>query len=322
MNTHVIAAFDTPLRTRVEMVRQSFTPTQKRTGPRLAFVTGLHGDELEGLYVAHRLMRFLKTLTKDQPDALLGEIHFYPAANPPAVNHATRLWPGTGIDMNRTFGMKHPESLTAQWAASLMTDILRHADIAVDFHASNLHLRELPQVRVIGEFSKNVLPLAHHTNTELIWVHPMADLFATTLGYNLNSKKVPTLVIEAGICHRLTPEYGGQMFNGMLHLLKETGILAASVKVPGRIKNPLEVRANQVVSISARRAGFFVPEMHAGDVVGEGRVLGTIFDPVNGDVLEEIKSPGTGLLFTLREHPMTGAGSLVARVALEREPPP
>ena len=322
MNTHIITGFDTPFRTRVELVRQSFAPTEKKTGPRLAFITGLHGDELEGLYVAHRLLQFLKNLNENDPGALLGEVHVYPAVNPPAINHASRLWPGPGIDMNRTLGMKHPESLTALWAQSLFKDVVRHADLAVDFHASNLHLRELPQVRVINEFSKSVLPLALHTNTDLVWVHPMADLFASTLGYNLNKSKVPALVIEAGICHRLTPEYGNQMFAGLVHLMKENGILAKNVTVPGRIKNPLEIRANQVISVSARRAGFFIPEIHIGDVVGEDRVLGTIIDPVKGDLLEEIKSPGTGLLFTLREHPMAGAGSLVARIALEKEPPP
>ncbi|QPJ62283.1 MAG: succinylglutamate desuccinylase [Candidatus Nitronauta litoralis] len=323
MKTEVIASFETPFLTRVELLRQSFLPEKKQVNtPRLAFITGLHGDELEGLYVGHRLLNFLEQIETNNPSSLLGEVHVYPAVNPPALNHASRLWPGHGTDMNRTMGLPKPKELTAQFSSKLIEDIKTHADIAVDFHASNLHLQELPQVRMIDEWSSSLLPLAMLTNTDLVWSHPMADLFAATLGYNLNKSKVRTLVIEAGICHRITPEYGDQVFAGIVHLMKETGILDQSVSVAGRMKNPLPIRANQVISVSAEKPGLFVSDCHLGEFVGEGQHIGNILDPVRGKVLEEIKAPASGLLFTLREHPITYAGSLLARVALEKEPPP
>ena len=150
----------------------------------------------------------------------------------------------------------------------------------------------------------------------------MADLFASTLGYNLNKGKVSTLVLEAGICHRLTPEYGDQMFSGLIHLLKETGILDSGVELPGLVKHPQEIRGNQVLSVTAEHPGLYVPTIHVGDFVGEGRMLGQVIDPVAGRVLEQVKAQAAGLVFTLREHPITYSGSLLVRIALEKEPPP
>lgn len=322
MKTHSIASFESPFRTRLELVRQTFTSTLHKPARRVAFVTGLHGDELEGLYAGHRLLQFLEDLKRNHPGAFLGEVHVYPAANPQALNHASRLWPGHGTDLNRSMGQSNGGRLPGQIAHRLLDDLREHADLVVDLHASNMHLRELPQVRVVEEFQRKVLPLARLTNCDLIWVHPMADLFASTLGYNLNRIKIPTLVIEAGICLRVTREFGDQLFAGFIHLLKETGVLDASVPSPGRIKIPLEIRANQVQLATAGESGLFVPEAQPGEFVGAGRVIGHILDPVKGRVLEEVTAPASGLLFTLREMPLTYAGSLLARVALEREPPP
>lgn len=322
MKTEIIASFDTPFRTRVEILRQTFTSPLTKPAVRVAFVTGLHGDEWEGMYACHRLLEFLNHLKRHQPGSFLGEIHVYPAVNPPALNHGTRLWPGHSVDFNRTLGKNRAQSLPHQMSAKLFEDIQGAADVVVDLHASNLHLRELPQIRVVEEFAAKVLPLARFTNTDVVWIHPMAPVFRSTLGYNLNRAKIPTLVLEAGICLRVTPEYGDQVFAGMVNLLLATGALDPSVETPGRTKRPQEIRPNQVVLAVSTQPGLFIPEVHVGDFVGKGRSLGRVLDPVKGKVSEEVTAPGAGLLFTLRETPLVSAGALLARIALEFEPPP
>ena len=42
--------------------------------------------------------------------------------------------------------------------------------------------------------------------------------------------------------------------------------------------------------------------------------MGVIADPLTGEVREELLSPNDGLLFTLREYPVTLTGPLIARV--------
>jgi hypothetical protein len=54
-----------------------------------------------------------------------------------------------------------------------------------------------------------------------------------------------------------------------------------------------------------------------GKTLNKGEKIGDLIDPVQGQVLEEIRSPCSGLLFTLREHPLTGKGAPLARIASE-----
>ncbi len=58
----------------------------------------------------------------------------------------TRGFPGFDLDMNRIFPGSE-QSLSDSAAAAIIEDI-KTADFAIDIHASNIFLRELPQARV------------------------------------------------------------------------------------------------------------------------------------------------------------------------------
>ena len=68
-------------------------------GKRICIVTGTHGDELEGQYVAWRLARLLR----EQPQHLHGTVDIYPALNPLGIDSITRGIPAFDLDMNRIF---------------------------------------------------------------------------------------------------------------------------------------------------------------------------------------------------------------------------
>ena len=91
LQSRTISSYQTPLGQRVEILKQSFLPPRKRPVKRVAFVSGLHGNELEGVYICHLLVNRLKELQRIQPEAFLGEIHIYPAVNPQATAYGTRL---------------------------------------------------------------------------------------------------------------------------------------------------------------------------------------------------------------------------------------
>ncbi len=89
---------------------------------------------------------------------------------------------------------------------------------------------ELPQIRIINDFEKKLVPLAKFCNVDLIWVHPHAEIFESTLGYSLNQAKIPALVIETGICLRINKNYCEQIVLGILNLLQQTGTLDGRIK--------------------------------------------------------------------------------------------
>ena len=78
MQSQCILSIQTPLGPPVEIIRHTFLPAQSaKPAMRVSLVAGLHGDELEGLYICHRLMETLKIL--EEQNAFKGEVHIYPA---------------------------------------------------------------------------------------------------------------------------------------------------------------------------------------------------------------------------------------------------
>ena len=279
-------------------------PGQDR-GKRLCIVTGVHGDELEGQYVAFRLNRILAA----RPELLHGTVDIYPAVNPLGINCIMRGIPMFDLDMNRIFP-GFTEGAMAEYTAHEIIEDMRGADAAIDIHASNIFLKELPQVRVSEETAERLVPLAKELNVDFVWIHAAATVLESTLAHSLNSIGVDCLVVEMGVGMRITKSYGDQLVDGILCMMKKLGMWDGEVIVP---RTPI-VSRDEVAFINASAAGIFLPEVEHNGMVEQGQMLGVIADPLTGETREEVRAPAKGLLFTLREYPVVYPGSLLARI--------
>lgn len=276
------------------------------SGRRLAIVTGVHGDELEGQYVAFELARRLKA----SPELLSGTIDIYPAVNPLGINSIERSVPMFDVDLNRTFpGDEHGE-LTETLAAAVIGDI-SGADVAVDIHASNIFLREMPQIRINEISADSLLPIAPLLNVDYVWVHASSTVLESTLAYTLNERGTRTLVVETGVGMRITRDYGERLVDGILRLAASLGMWAGRFRA---YRAPIVSRDGAVSYLNAEAGGIFLPEAEHGTPVIAGQRIGIIADTLTGEVTQTIAAPTSGLLFTLREYPVVYPGSLVARI--------
>lgn len=316
MKSRIINSYQTPSGQRVEVVKQSFSSFHKPPIKRVAFVSGLHGNELEGIYLCHLLTNYLKKLQNTQPEKFLGEVHIYPSVNPQASAIGVRLWPFLSIDLNRQFKNTSGNSLAISSAEALINDLKASADIVIDCHASNLYLKEVPQIRIIEGFHKKLIPLAVQCNVDLIWVHPPSPVFESTLGYNLNKSKIPTLVIETGIALRINQDFVNQLFKGMLNLLYHLGVIATD-KIQPKVNYPMVIQPSQVIILQSDFPGLFIADTEIKTNVSKGDTIGKVVDAMNGKILKEIIAPDNGFLFTLRDHPLVYPGDLLARIALK-----
>ena len=319
METRSVVSYKSPLGAPINIVKQTFSSARSKPVKSISFLAGLHGDELDGVYLCCLLLRYLRDLKATKPSAFLGEINIYPAVNPEAICNGSRLWPFFSVDMNRLMGAGKDNSLTVATSQELLADVKANSDLVVDFHASTQHLIELPQIRVIKEFERKLLPLAMQCNMDVIWIHPLAEVLELTLGYNLNRAGISTLVVETGTCLRINQQFCHQVFKGMLNLLQYTGILDEPPSQP--VSRPIIVNPSQVGMVMANRSGLFLSRVWVGQQVFKGDKLGELIDPLRGEVLEEVVIPFYGQVFTLRELPLVYEGALLARVALEGEEP-
>lgn len=276
------------------------------TGPRVAVVTGIHGDELEGQYVAFELARQLST----QRQNLSGCCDIYPALNPMGINSIDHRVPLFDIDLDRTFPGDPNGGPTEALAAAIVDD-LSSADVCVDIHASNIFLREMPQIRINERFADMLLPLAPLLNVSFVWVRSSFTADESSLAYALNSRGTPCLVVETGVGMRITEDYCLRLVDGIMRLIAHFGGWAG-----GYIESlgPRVARDQDVTELASEESGVFLPRHEHGSHIERGEVVGIVVDPLTAELTCELRSPVSGLLLTLREYPVVYPGSLLARI--------
>lgn len=273
---------------------------------RIAIVTGIHGDELEGQYVAYELV---KRITANM-SSLHGIVDVYPSINPLGMESVMRAVPMSGLDMNKVFPGSETGAIAEHIAAALVDDI-RGADICVDIHASNIFIREIPQVRISRENSIHLLSYAKMLNTDFVWVHDSNAVGSGSLAETINIEGVPALVIEMGVGQRITKSYGRQLLTGIFNLMSNLGIWSGAVE---SVSHPMISTDGAVRVIHAGESGIFIPSVEHNIWVQKGTVIGEIVTPVSGTVEQEITAPADGLIFSLREYPIVYEGSVIARI--------
>lgn len=303
-----VTSVELPIDERLVIKKNRILPREQTDNmKRISVVTGIHGDELEGQYVCFELQRRIEK----EMEHLKGIVDIYPAMNPLGIDSITRGIPAFDLDMNRLFPGNIDGNMTEYIAAGIIDDVAG-SDCVLDIHASNIYLTEIPQIRINELHEDMLVPLAKKANVDFIWVHGASTVLEATFAHSLNSIGTPVLVVEMGVGMRLTRAYGDQMVEGIFSLMKELGIWDGEV---GLVKNPMISRDPGDVSyLNASCSGLFVPEIKHGTYLLENDLIGIIVDPLSGKVLDEVRSPIEGMLFTIRDYPIVEEGSLMGRI--------
>lgn len=301
-----VTGLDLAVHERLELHKNRRAPLPGNDGgKRISIVTGIHGDELEGQYVAWLLNRRFK----EHPEYLHATVDIYPAVNPLGINTIQRSVPLFDVDLNRIFPGESGGPAAEYFAGEVINDV-KGSDIAIDIHASNIFLREMPQVRISEETADALLPLARLLNVDFVWIYPAATVLQSTFACSMNAIGTRCLVVEMGVGMRLTRAYGEQLTEGILNLMRSEGMWDGETHCT---HTPL-ISRDEVAFLNAGAAGIFMAEAQHSGKVKKGQLLGVIADPLTGDINEHITAPADGLLFTLREYPVVYPGSLLARI--------
>ncbi len=307
-----VASVGLPVDEVLEIKKNRIMPEGGLTGreKRISIVTGIHGDELEGQYVCFELIRRIEA----NKELLRGIVDVYPAMNPLGIDSIIRGIPAFDLDMNRLFP-GHIDGAMTEYLASRIVSDLEGSDACIDIHASNIFLTEIPQIRINELHKDKLIPLARELNVDFIWVHGANTVLESTLAYSLNSRDIPTLVVEMGVGMRITQAYCTQLVDGIFNLMANMGIWAGETEQPREAI--ISEDPDDVSYLNAPTAGVFVPRVRHWEHLQKGDEIGWIIDPLHGQILEKILSPVDGVLFTIREYPIVDNGSLVGRLLRE-----
>jgi predicted deacylase len=279
----------------------------------VALVGGLHGDEINGVFILARLADFLNGVeTGSYPELrLLKKVLIIPAVNVLGINLRTRTWPFDKTDINRMFpGSTIGE--TTQRIAYAVLEATKRADYRIDIHTASSDFEELPQVRLHG-------PSAQERETARLFGLPavmersLSPVFTTTLTYSWKVWPGQSFILRVGQAGTVQLEHCQRVFRSLVSFLGRIGVLEG-VQLAAEDEEVCFFDKPSGFRVFAEKAGTFVSDRQVGRWVRQGQELGYIYDSFSGNVIEKVVSPVAGLLTGIRRHPLLFEGDLLLRV--------
>lgn len=283
----------------------------REAGPTVVVLSGVHGDEYEGIIAIPEIFRRL------DPSAMRGALVAVPVCNVPAYLAATRASPVDGLNMARVFPGDPHGTLTQRIAYWLGQRIMLHADLIVDLHSAGVAYN-LPMLvgyyRPDDELGRRTRDLALQFGADVVWAHPTLAP-GRTMSFAAEHG-IPGLYTEAPGSGRVRPQDVETCVSGVLNCLKAMQMLDGrpDVKAP---RHTLVGSGDLDHIIVAEHGGLFFSRVALLDDVRAGDVLGEVRDPT-GRTLQEIRAPAAGVIITTRGLLRVNAGDGLFALA-ERE---
>ncbi len=274
----------------------------KKQGPTVMISAGIHGDEINGVEIVRQIIA--KGINKPKT----GTIICIPVINVFGFIHLDRQFPD-GRDLNRVFPGIQGGSLASRVAFQLVTEILPHVDIVMDFHTGGADRFNAAQVRIIEE-------------------EPVLDELAKIFGspfilYSQNLKKsfrntchklnIPILLFEGGKSFNIDNNITNTGVNGAKRVLSHLGMLNRKFKASNPKEPSIVIKESKWVR--AKFSGMFKSTISINAYVNEGDVLGNITDPY-GSFNHFVKAPNAGYIFNINESPIIYQGDAIFHISL------
>ncbi len=119
---------------------------------------------------------------------------------------------------------------------------------------------------------------------------------------------IPAIVPELGGFSQFDEDIINIAYNGVRNIMINLGLIEGDMVIPEK-QVKLEWLADMKKFYAyAGKGGVFMPEVEMGDEVQKGDRIGFIYSPRTFEVLDELKAPQDGFIFTIREDPIAHIG--------------
>ena len=281
--------------------------------PAAALVAGLHGDEINGVFILSRLADFLNGVEAgNYPELrLVKPVLIIPAVNVLGVNLRTRTWPFDKSDINRMFpGSTTGE--TTQRIAYAVLEATKHAAHRIDIHTASVDFEEIPQVRLHGP-SAAERDSAGWFGLTAVMERSLSPVFTTTLMSSWKAWVGDSFVLRVGQAGTVQLGHCQRVFRALVSFLGRAGILEG-VQMGSEDEDTCYFDKASAFRVFAEKAGTFVSDRQVGSWVMAGQELGYIYDSFSGNIIENVVAPVAGLLTGIRRHPLLFEGDLILRI--------
>jgi len=272
----------------------------RRAGPVMFVSAAIHGDEINGVEIIHRLLK-LRELSR-----LRGTLICIPIVNVFGFLNQTRYLPD-GRDLNRSFPGSETGSLTGRVANLFLSEIAAKCEFGIDLHTAAAHRNNLPQIRANLNDEKT-LRFAQTFHTPVLIDSNTPD---GSLRQAADDLGVTVVVYEGGERLRFNEGVIRAGLQGIVSSLRALGMLATrSTAQP----TPSAVIARGTRWLRASRSGIHRIRARLGQRVRVDECLGVIGDP-SGSVEAPQLSVDAGIIIGLTNLPLVNEGDALFHIA-------
>ncbi len=274
----------------------------KKDGPTLFVSSTIHGDEINGIEIARRLLNHkdLKTIC--------GTLIVIPIVNIFGFNDRSRYLPDRR-DLNRCFpGIKNG-SLASQLAYKFMREIVLKSDYGIDLHTGSFNRRNYPQIRA-DLSDKRTLKMAQAFGAPVVVNSNLRD---GSLRAAVVSENIPMILFEAGEALRFDESSIKTGVDGILRVMKQIGMIKSDQK--HRITKTFIAQSSSW--LRAPKSGINIPKIKLGSFVKKGDVISEITNPF-GDRKTIIKAHESGIIIGISLLPLVNKGDALFHIATEK----
>lgn len=283
-----------------EVTMPVYVKRAKKDGPTVFVSAAVHGDELNGIEIIHRLIQ------SKSMKLTSGTLIFVPMVNVYGVLNQSRYMPDRR-DLNRVFPGSTKGSLAGRLAHIFLNEIVSKCDYGIDLHTGAIHRTNLPQIRA---------------NLDDEETRMLAEEFGVPVMLNSNLRDgslreaavqhgVKILLYEAGEALRfdeLSIRAGVKGIENVLIALE----MIRKRRSRKRKFEPFVAYNSAWVRSSA--SGLVRDHVSIGDQVKKGQVMATIGDAF-GELLTEVTASKEGVVIGKQNIPLVQEGDAMFHIA-------
>ncbi len=308
MKKELLFSFSSPSRDDLNVYGYRFG--KKGSGKKIAIVSGLNGEEIAGVFVCSQIVKFLKEKSKENGNFIDAEILIIPSVNHFALNMGNRFWPLDNTDINIMFP-GYDKGETTQRIAYRLFESIKDADYGIVIEDRKDKAHCIPYVKLIDDDLKDP-DGAKKFGLSLVHLKEFSPTDSGSLLYNWGVWDTKAYSIVLGNQNILFKKDTQIVIDAIVRFL--SSIKAIKYSPLGGYSSEL-IRRENIDIIKSFCAGIFKPSVKAGDRVKRHQILGTIFDPMDGEIKEKITSNYDGIVTCIHNYSLIYQYSVAFRVA-------
>ena len=279
----------------------------------ISIVTGLQGNEVNGVYVALQLANFISEVEagKSKSYRLRGKVQIIPVVNFLAFEEGKKSWIFDELDLSFAF----PGNSNGEVPEKICQEILKitmDATYGVVLESANSCYLDLPHVSIWNP-DRKLKKVANSLQLGAVRIREESPHFQTQLVRFWMDREIQSLSVSCGKLGSLNISSSKLIIEGLINMMVCLDILELTEEPKGKKKVPFFNPGDQT-TILANESGFFVPEVMVGEYVEEGQVLGKTLEVQTGGMLEEVVTTKPGLLLTIRDYPTVYQSEVLAEI--------